>query len=294
MRKIKNIIRSFLIIVILFLSQNSFASPQMPDYIIYKGDTIPIYNLILEKYFQKTEKSDKRSLFGLKFREGASLNCWRGYQAIYEIENDSLYLKNIIGCGERNIDESVSENRMNEIFGNKVIKGKVYIDWFSGDFTIPNGELLRWDGIFHKTFEEEILIKVNNGKVREISKIVNYIDNPKKINRKYGDTISKVMFNELNKLNWNNKKDFDCSEKYLVTIGKNGEVTKIIMPEYQTKKEIKEFWERNEYNYCLKTVLKSLSDLKFDILKMKGKPIEESVYLEIWVEDNGKLENWTE
>jgi len=281
MRKTKNIIRSILVIVTLFLSQNSFASPQMPDYIIYKGDTIPIYNLILEKYFQKTEKSDKGSLFGLKFRDGASFNCWRGYQAIYEIENNSLYLKNIIDCGERKIDKSASENRMNEIFGNKVINGKVYIDWFSGDFTIPNGELLRWDGVFHKTFEKEILIKVNNGKVREISKVENYIDDPKRINRKYGDTISKVMFNELNKLNWNNKKDFDCSEKYLVTIGKSGEVTKVIMPEYQTKKEIKEFWERNEYNYCLKTVLKGLKDLKFDILKKKGKPIEESVYLEI-------------
>lgn len=294
MRKTKNIIRSILVIVILFLSQNSFASPQIPDYIIYKGDTIPIYNLILEKYFQKIEKSDKGSLFGLKFRDGASFNCWRGYQAIYEIENNSLYLKNIIDCGERKINKSASENRMNEIFGNKVINGKVYIDWFSGDFTIPNGELLRWDGVFHKTFEKEILIKVNNGKVREISKVENYIDDPKRINRKYGDTISKVIFNELNKLNWNNKKDFDCSEKHLVTIGKSGEVTKVVMPEYQTKKEIKEFWERNEYNYCLKTVLKGLKDLKFDILKKKGKPIEESVYLEIWIEDNGKLENWTE
>lgn len=294
MRKIKKIIRSILIIVILFLSQNSFASPQMPDYIIYNGDTIPIYNLILEKYFQKIEKSDEGSLFGLKFREDASLNCWRGYQAIYTIENDSLFLKNIIDCGERKIDKSASEKRIKEIFNNKFINGKVNIDWFSGDFTIPNGELLRWDGVFHKTFENEILIKVQNGKVSKISEIQNYVDDPKRINRKYGDTISKIMFNELYKLNWENKKDFDCSEKYLVTIGKNGEVTKVIMPEYQTKKEIKEFWERNEYNYCLKTVLKGLRDLKFDILKMNGKPIEENVYLEIWIEDNGKLENWTE
>ncbi|WP_139181089.1 hypothetical protein [Winogradskyella thalassocola] len=111
----------------------------MPDYIIYKGDTIPIYNLILEKYFQKTELEDKGSLFGLKFREGASLNCWRGYQAIYMIENDSLFLKNIIDCGERNIDQLASSKRIIEIFGNKENNGKVFIDWFSGDFTIPNG-----------------------------------------------------------------------------------------------------------------------------------------------------------
>ncbi|SDI23453.1 hypothetical protein SAMN04489796_108106 [Winogradskyella thalassocola] len=139
MRKSHKFFKSIIIFAILFFSQNGFASPQMPDYIIYKGDTIPIYNLILEKYFQKTELEDKGSLFGLKFREGASLNCWRGYQAIYMIENDSLFLKNIIDCGERNIDQLASSKRIIEIFGNKENNGKVFIDWFSGDFTIPNG-----------------------------------------------------------------------------------------------------------------------------------------------------------
>lgn len=284
----------FIILIIISSTKIGFASPQMPDYVIHKGDTIPIYNLILEQYFQKIEKSDKGSLFGLKFREGASFNCWRGYQAIYSIENDSLFLKNVIDCGERKIDRNASEQRINEIFNNKVKNGKVYIDWYSGDFSLPNGKLLRWDGVFHKTFENEILVKVQNGKISDISKIENYIDDPSKINRKYGDTISKVLFNELNKMNWNNKNDFDCSEKYLVTIGENGEVNNVIMPEYQTKEEIKQFWDKGEYDYCIKEVLKGLRDLKFDILKMNGKPIEEVVYLEIWVEDDGKLENWTD
>ncbi|PIX09846.1 MAG: hypothetical protein COZ75_04655 [Flavobacteriaceae bacterium CG_4_8_14_3_um_filter_34_10] len=69
MEQTKKTIKSILIITILFLSQNSFASPQMPDYVIYKGDTIPVYNLILEQYFEKTEKSNNGDLFGLKFRE---------------------------------------------------------------------------------------------------------------------------------------------------------------------------------------------------------------------------------
>ncbi|SDI23491.1 hypothetical protein [Winogradskyella thalassocola] len=148
--------------------------------------------------------------------------------------------------------------------------------------------------MFHKTFENEILVEVQNGTVRKVSKIENYVDDPKRVHRKYGDTISKVLFNELSKLNWQNKKDFDCSEKYLVTIGKNGEVSKVNMPDYQTKEEIKRFWEPNEYKYCIKTVKKGLSDLKFDILRIKNKPVEESYYLDIWIEDNGKLENWTE
>ncbi len=289
MRKTGIIILTFFLLA---SKQNVWASPQLPDYLIFNGDTIPVYSLILEQYLEKINTPNQGDLFGLKFRGGASLNCWRGYQAIYSIENDSLFLKNVIDCGERKIDQKASDQRISEIFNNKVKNGKVYIDWFSGDFSLPNGELLRWDGVFHKTFENEILITVQKGKIRKISKIENYIDDPNRMNRKYGDTISKAMFNELYKLNWNNKKDFDCSEKYLVTIGKNGKVNKVMMPEYQTKKEIKEFWERNEYNYCIKAVLKGLQDLKFDILKTNGRPIEENIYLEIRVEDNGKLENW--
>lgn len=284
----------FIILVIISSVKVGFSSPQFPDYVIYKGDTIPIYNLILEQYLKKIEKSDKGSLFGLKFREGASLNCWRGYQAIYSIENDSLFLKNIIHCGEQKINQFASEKRINQIFNSKVINGKVYIDWFSGSFSLPNGKLLRWDGVFHKTFENEILIKVRNGKIRKVSEIKNYIDEPNRINRKYKDTISKVMFNELSKTNWDNKEDFDCSEKYLVTIGKNGEISNVIMVEYQTKKDIKEFWDKNEYNYCVNAVFKKLRGLKLDVMKRNNKPIEEKIYLEIWVEDNGKLEDWTD
>jgi hypothetical protein len=36
-----------------------------------------------------------------------------------------------------------------------------------------------------------------------------------------------------------------------------------------------------------------LKKLQFDIIKDKGKPIAENVYLEIWVEDNWKIKNWT-
>jgi hypothetical protein len=93
-------IRTITVILILFLPFKSMASPQLPDYIIYKSDTIPVYQLILEEYFGHMEIPDQGSLFGLKFRNNASLNCWRGYQAIYLIENDSLFLKNIINCHE--------------------------------------------------------------------------------------------------------------------------------------------------------------------------------------------------
>ena len=297
--KISQSIRKVIILAsIFFFVKNGFASPQLPDYLIYKGDTITVYNLILEQYFEEINKSDQGSLFGLKFRDGASLNCWRGYQAIYSIENDSLLLTGIIHCGEiysgSLINQEVSRERINKIFWDKVVNGKVFLNWYTGEISIPNGSLLRWDGVFHKSFEKEVLIKVKDGSIKSTSDISNYIDEPDRINRRYQDTISTVLFKELEKIKWKKIDEFDCSEKYLITIDSNGEVSKVTMAEYQTKAEIKEFWDRNEYNYCIRAIEKGLKGLKFDILKMNGIPIEEEVYIEIWLEENGKLENWTD
>ncbi len=52
-------------------------------------------------------------------------------------------------------------------------------------------------------------------------------------------------------------------------------------------------YEVKELDFCIKNIYESLKPLKFDIIKDKGKPIAEDIYLEIWVEDNGKIENWT-
>jgi len=297
MKSTGKIIRKCIILILLVLAENSYSSPQLPDYIVFKGDTIPIYTLLLEQYFSTTAKSEpEESLFGLKFREGGSLNCWRGYQAIYSIENDSLFLNHIIHCGElRNntINKKASTLRINEIFGDNVINNKVFLDWFSGEISLPNGELLRWDGVFHKIFETEILIEVNSGIIKSVTDIKNYIDYPNRISRKYGDTISNIVFAELQKVKWKNIDKFDCSESYLITIGKNGKIDNVSMLGYQTKEEIKEAWDRNEYRYCIRTIKRSLRKLEFDIIKMNGKPIEETILIEIWIEEDGIIENWT-
>lgn len=60
-----------------------------------------------------------------------------------------------------------------------------------------------------------------------------------------------------------------------------------------SEKEIEEFFEKEEYNYCIKKFENTLNDLQFDIIKDKGKPMSEDIYIEIWQKENGKLENWT-
>lgn len=271
------------------------ASPKMPDYIIYKKDTIATYNLILEKYLQNQETSETDKLFGLSFRNGSSFNCWRGYQAIYKIENDSLNLVDIINCGElRNgkINENQSVEKMKTIFKERFKNGKVFIDWFDGDINFPlTDKILRWDGVFYKIFEKEKVISISKGFITNIEDVNNYIDDPKRIDRRDKNKVSGLLFKKLKKVKWKNPNDFDCGTKYFVTIEENGNVSKVRM--LYSDEEIENYYDKDEYNFCINKMYYALKDLKFDIIKDKGKPVSEDIYIEIWQKDNGKLENWT-
>jgi len=282
-------------LILTLLTLKTFASPQSPDYLIYRGDTLATYTLILEQYFQMQDKAEQGKLFGLSFRDGATFNCWRGYQAIYKIDNDSLFLVDIISCGERRngkIDKSESVEKMKAIFNKKFINGKVYIDWFSSDIKFPlTDKVLRWDGVFYTIYEKEKVISISTGRVSSTEDVENYVDDAKRIDRKDKDKISNILFKQLKKATWKNKGDFDCSEKFMVTINEEGNVSKVRM--LYSHEEIEKYYEKDEYNFCIKKVYEALKSLKFDIIKDKGKPIAEDVYIEIWVGDNNKLENWT-
>src|SRR5690606_13425185 len=139
-------------------------------------------------------------LFGLAFRDGATFNCWRGYQAIYKIENDSLFLVDIINCGElRNgkINKTQSLDKIKAIFGDKFKNEKVFIDWFDGYLNFPlTNEVLRWDGVFYKIFEREKVMTISNGLVEKVADFDNYIDDPKRIDRRNKEKISDILFKE--------------------------------------------------------------------------------------------------
>lgn len=289
----KNIIS---IIIFIVTPLGLLASPQIPDYIIYEKDTIATYNLILEQYLQQQDTGKADKLFGLIFRNGASLNCWRGYQAVYKIENDSLFLTDIINCGELSngkINKVQSVGKIKTIFADRLINDKVYIDWFDGKINFPLiNKILRWDGVFYKIFEKEKVITISKGIVEKIEDVNNYVDDPNRINRRDKNKVSELLFKKLKKIKWKNSNDFDCSEKYLVKIDEKGNISKVSM--LYSDEEIKKYYEQDEYNYCINKMFNALKDLKFDIIKDKGIPVSEEIYIEIWIEDNGRIKNWTD
>lgn len=285
----------------LFFSFNKIqASPQLPDYIIYKNDTISTYNLIVEQYLQNLNPNEEK-LFGLSFRNsleglGTSFNCWRGYQAIYKIENDSLFVEAIIDCHSiKKVDSNKSIENLKLLFGNKVKNNKVFIDWFTGDISFPtnnkHNEIIRWDGVFENIFLYETLISIKKGKVINEKNIENYTEYANRISRKKDDVLSDVLFEKIKSYKWTKLDEFDCSETYKIRINKKGEIDLIEMA--LTEQEIKDFYERNEAKHCINSLKEALKGLKFDIIRRQGKPIEETVYIEIWFKVDGTIENWT-
>jgi hypothetical protein len=113
-----------------------FATQQIPDILIFNGDTIPIFGIPLKQLYDKD--SIKVNYFGNK-ESCTSTACWRGYIANWIIINDHLYLTDIFSCCY--FMDHVKAN-LKKIFGNKYIDGKVKADWVTADIIVPKGEQL--------------------------------------------------------------------------------------------------------------------------------------------------------
>jgi len=288
-----------LFFILLCFSFNKIrASPQIPDYIIYKNDTIPTYNLLVEQYLQRLNPNEQK-LFGLSFRKsidgtGSYFNCWRGYQAIYKIENDSLFIVDIIECHTiSNIDSNKSKENLKLLFGNKIKFNKVFIDWFTGKLSFPTinkgYEVIKWDGVFEKIFQFETLLNIKKGKIKNIKNIENYKDYSDRINRKKDSKLSKIIFEKIKSYKWTKTDGFDCSETYKIRINKKGKIDLIEMD--LTKQELTDFYKQNELKHCINSIKKATKGLKFDIIKRKGKAISEIVYVQISFEYDGTITN---
>ncbi|WP_175622269.1 hypothetical protein [Chryseobacterium schmidteae] len=287
-----------LFLLLFFLSLRAIASPQLPDLIIYKNDTIPTYNLLIEKYLIEKFNDDELAKFSFK-GELIPLSCWRGYQGVYEVIDNKLYLSGMIDCGDSRYrsrwfnEESLA--RMKEVFGDKVINGRVLMDWFSGSINFTENfhknNILRENLFFLIIFRNEKVLDFSNGNLIKDYNVDNYEKVKGGYNRLKKNKISDIIFKPLNKVNFKNDKDFDCSDKYVITINEKGKVSKVKM--VRDEKEIDKYYNKDEYQFCIKKIENSLVNLKFDILKNRGKPISEDVYIEIDQQENGKLKNDT-
>lgn len=276
---------AFLILAVICLEKLK-ASPQSPDILIIGQDTVSIYFLPLNELDSVRQKAFFENLHKYNAEPGITLNLWRGYQAIWRLENSKFYLLGLL-------NNSSSSEILKATFRDKFENGKVFADWFSSNLVIKKGTVLRWDGIFGRTYTKEEILKFKKGRLVHRKDIDNYIDLKNGISRMFNEKITDTIFFEIQKLNWIELGEIFCDDEYFVFINKNGRIKEVKYEANDSRmKEI--FKYDKDERKCLRKVRKSLRNLRFDIIKWNGHSYAETLRISLYYdEETKKLENFT-
>ncbi|MEZ4884389.1 MAG: hypothetical protein R3E32_06575 [Chitinophagales bacterium] len=222
------VIRMKHIITIIFgllIGNSVFATGQVPDYMIYKGDTVAIFSNPLEQYFEQIGKRELIDFVGC-----GSTACWRGYKAIWELKNDSLFLRQITSC-HKDCGLEIKNADLKKMFGTDA----VFANWFTGKIVIPQGNQIQYIHMGYASIYRELHISFKNGlqiNERTVSneKIANKIELEKKqmqIAKKVQDTL---FYQVKMKIDWDTIATpwYDlCAEKYILTYNRKGKLKKV-------------------------------------------------------------------
>ena len=269
------LVRSISVICILILSSiRLLASPQQSELLIIQSDTIPLYQILLPSDLRNQLWNDHVS--EMDFVDVMSTGNWRGYRGRWELADDELYLIGFeFGFGGLGLER---------LFPDRVKDGKVLADWYNSKLIIPKGNVLRWDGIFSRTYTEEEHLSFKNGHIKSRKIIQNYMDLPNGISRLVenpyfpNDEIAERIFNRIVSVqtNWN-ALDERCWQgvmgDYTFIIGANGRI-----------KSIKDGF--HGHSAVTRLFKRRLRGLRFDIIKFNGEPYEERVRFFIDLDEN--------
>lgn len=157
-----------------------YATEQIPDRLIIKGDTMLLHALPLEHWIEQNKWY--KPLFPDSL-SGFSTGCWRGYIAYWEIIENRLYLTNIFN------DTQTAKVNLKSLFPEKVKDGRVYAEWFSDTVTAYRGKFLyNMHMGFSSIFEHEFEYSFEKGLLKNAS----YFDNSLSKNTPFYGEIRKI------------------------------------------------------------------------------------------------------
>lgn len=265
-----SLIRTVSVISVFVISSvRLLASPQQSELLIIQNDTIPLYQILLPSDIAEDLWNNHGDEMVIEDVLGGSVNNWRGYRGIWELADDALYLVGFeFGFGGLGLER---------LFPDRVKDGKVLADWYNSKLIIPKGKVLRWDGVFSRTYIEEEHLFFRNGRILSRKRVINYLDLPKGISRLVENPffpnkeIAEVIFNRIVSVqtDWN-ALDERCWQgvmgDYTFIIGANGKI-KSVEDDFQEHSAITRLFKRR------------LRGVQFDIIKFNGKPFEERIVL---------------
>ena len=148
-----------LVVLIMILTAISvYATAQMPDKIIYKGNEYKLNCNPLERFFEKhPEKRPKTNC--------QSTALWRGYVATFEVKDGNLFLNDIkieyYDSNDKEMKSSKWKSVINDIFPNQK---NIKVDWFTGLLVIPDGKMVDYVHMgYSSTFEKYNILEIHKG-----------------------------------------------------------------------------------------------------------------------------------
>jgi len=150
-----------IILLLSYFAQNVSATAQIPDRLIYQGKSYNLHNNPLEVYFKEHPK---------KRPEGdiSSTALWRGYIATFEIQNQTLILKDLevqVYQHQEGQEEWMPNVTLKSVLNTVFPEGNTLkIDWCTEVLILPSGKLK--DYVHHgyaSTFEQYVLLEMKAG-----------------------------------------------------------------------------------------------------------------------------------
>lgn len=254
----------------LFIANSVFATGQVPDYLIYKGDTVALFSNPLEQYFEQTGKRELIDFVGC-----GSTACWRGYKAIWELKNDSLFLRQITSC-HKDCGLEIKNADLNKMFGTD----NVFANWVTGKLLIPQGKQVLYIHMgYASIYERELHISFNSG-LKTIEKTVSNQKIADKIafenrQRQIAKHVQDTLFYKVQqKVDWDTTKFAQyhlCANRYIFTYNRKGKLKKVWVEyddELFSKKIDEWFWNIIIEGKCRRTIKKVLKPIRISYIDL--------------------------
>ncbi len=274
--KMKKLKKTLGIFILLITTSGIFAASQVPDLCVFKKDsiqdTLSVFIFPLEDFFDIIGDKD---LKGFKYCESPS--CVRGYQAIWEIQNDSLFLISIQGCNEQMswCDESAMPD-LKLMFGSECENNKVFAYWVNSNYRFFEGKEVPL--IDKQIYKADRIVKVRKGIITKNKRKLN-IKPKKKANEINLSTPEFILYTIHNNFNWRDlpkiKKDKWYAELE-ITVKKNRKTSIKIITDTPENFRIA---AEKEYN-------KSLKKVRWYKYKQLGKKVELKFTVRAYFERN--------
>ena len=234
------------------------ATAQIPDILVVGNDTLYLFCNPLEGYFDETHPRPD-DMWGM-----GSTNCWRGYQAYFEIRSDSLFLTGI-RLGRKG--DSTDFYPLARLFGEKATPGGVFAYWVNDTLSCIGGELLFYIHMgYASLFEFNIEYEVQKGMVKKRQ----VYDNRKSFIPYGGDYDGADMYSLFrtyveSQIDYSRLGPDDMDEEIEVVIQRvdgQGRIKKVVMEGASPRQERE-----------IRRVLKKVP--RFNVIYQRGKPIKD-------------------